>query len=295
MRGTAALAGVGIGEGFPVRIMAAINVSPESFYSGSVRHDAAALREAAQQAVEEGADVLDIGAMSTAPYLDNSIPMEEERRRMAAALEVVSAAVDVPIAADTARAPVAAAALASGARIINDVTGLRGDAAMAEIAAQAHGVVLMASPDEEPDVPPLPRIRWLLSDSLQRAARAGIRPEEIVLDPGIGFFTQTGLSPVVFTCVVLHRLRELADLGQPMLVGVSRKSFIGTLTGRADPADRLAGSLGATAVAVYNGAAVIRTHDVGATRDVVRVVEAIRREGSGSAATSGDRCGEGGR
>ena len=271
------LAGVPIGGPHPVRVMAAINVSPESFFADSVFADEGALRAAAQRAVEEGADILDIGAKSTAPYRDTAIPVEEELRRMQRAVRIIGAAVGVPISADTTRASVAAAALAAGARIINDVSGLRGDAAMADIAAQGEGVVLMASPDDDVSGAPIEQVRRLLIESLARAQRAGIANAEIVLDPGIGFFTKSGVPATQFTCAVLDRLDTLADLGCPLLVGVSRKSSIGQLTGRADPGDRLFGSLAATAVAVYKGAAIIRTHDVAATRDAVRVADAIRR------------------
>jgi len=276
MRSEATLAGVRIGGDQPVRLMAALNVSPESFYAGSVLADRGALHEAAQRAAEEGADVIDIGARSTAPYRDTEVDVEEEVRRMLRAVETVVRAVPVPVSADTTRASVAAAALAAGARIVNDVSGLRGDKAMADIAAQAEGVVLVASPDGERDGEPLEQVRSLLCDSLERAARAGIAPGEIVLDPGIGFFTVGGVPAPAFTCAVLNRLDALADLGAPLLVGVSRKAFIGRLTGHDAPDARLAGSLAATAVAVYNGAAMIRTHDVAATRDAVRVAEAIR-------------------
>jgi dihydropteroate synthase len=279
MRPTSVLAGLPIGGDHPVRLMAVINVSPESFFAASVRLDEEALRTAAQRAVEEGADIIDIGAKSTAPYLETAIALDEEVRRMMRAVQLVTTTVPVPVSADTTRASVAAAALAAGARIINDVSGLRGDPAMADVAAQGEGVVLMASPDGGAGGTPLQLVRRLLADSLARAQRAGIGRGEIVLDPGIGFFTQTGVSATAFNCAVLDGLAELEDLGCPLLVGVSRKSFIGHLTGRDGAADRLAGSLGATAVAVYNGAAIIRTHDVGATRDAVRVVEAIRRAG----------------
>jgi dihydropteroate synthase len=277
MRAVALLAKLPIGGDHPVRVMAAINVSPESFFAASVRVDDGALRDAAQRAVAEGADLIDIGARSTAPYLDTAIPLEDEVRRMTRAVQVVTAAVSVPVCADTTRAAVAAAALAAGARIINDVSGLRDDVAMADIAAQAEGVVLMASPEGEPDAAPVERVRRLLIAGLERAARAGIGRGEMVLDPGIGFFTRTGVPATTFDCSVLAQLGALADLGCPLLVGVSRKSFIGRLTDRSDPDDRLAGSLAATAIAVYNGAAMIRTHDVTATRDAVRVAEAIRR------------------
>ena len=196
---------------------------------------------------------------------------------MAWAVKVVAAAVRVPVLADTTHATVAAAALASGARIVNDVSGLRGDRAMADIAAQGEGVVLMASPTGESGGAPLEIVRRLLSDSLERAQRAGIARDAIVLDPGIGFFTASGVPATEFNCAILDQLEALSVLGCPFLVGVSRKSFIGRLSGRTDAADRLPGSLAAAAVAVYNGAAIIRTHDVAATRDAVRVAEAIRR------------------
>jgi len=277
---TATLAGVAIGDGQPIRVMAAINVSPESFYAGSIHADGPALRDAVQRAVGEGADFIDIGAMSTAPYLQTHVPVEEEVRRMTWALRTVAAAVSVPLSADTTRATVAAAAIANGARIINDVTGLRTDPAMADIAAMADGVVLAAAPVGAGAAPPLALIRQLWTESLERARAAGIPPEHIVLDPAIGFFVQAGVRPEVFNCIVLAGLCELADLGRPLLVGVSRKSFIGKITGGAGTADRLWGSLAATAIAVYNGAALVRTHDVAATRDVVRVAAAIRRGGA---------------
>lgn len=274
------LAGVIVGRGNPVRIMAALNVSPESFYAGSVRLDGAALRDAAQQAVADGADIVDIGAMTTAPYLHGEVAEEEEARRLRQATEIVAAAVGIPISADTQRAAVAAAALAAGATIVNDVSGLRGDPLMGALAARARGVVLTASQlgaDGTSGVP-LAVVRRLLQDSLGRARDAGVDLCHIVLDPGIGFFTQADVSPALFSCTVLAQLDALSDLDHPLLVGVSRKSFIAKISGRPNTEDRLWGSLSATAIAVFNGAALIRTHDVAATRDVVRLAEAIRRQ-----------------
>jgi len=257
--------------------MAVLNVSPESFYAGSVSADAGALRAAAQRAVEDGADLIDVGARSTAPYGETDITLADEVRRMTWALQAVVPAVAIPVSADTTRAAVAAAALAAGARIINDVSGLRGEPSMADVAAQGEGVVLVAAPDGGPDDAPLVQVRRLLEDSLARAARAGIATREIALDPGIGFFTRSALPAAAFNLALLRSLEQLGSLGCPLVVGVSRKAFIGRLTGRDDAADRLAGSLAAAALAVYNGAAIVRTHDVGATRDAVRVAEAIRR------------------
>jgi dihydropteroate synthase len=195
---------------------------------------------------------------------------------MAWAVEIVARAVPLPISADTTRASVVAAALSAGARIVNDVSGLRGDGAMADLAAQASGVVLMAAPDGGAAAGPLDLVRRALADSLRRARAAGIAGDAIVLDPGLGFFVDAGMTPTQFNVTVLRQLGALTDLGHPLLVGVSRKRFIGELTGRRGVAARLSGSLAATAIAVLNGAAMVRTHDVAATRDAVRVAQQLR-------------------
>jgi dihydropteroate synthase len=273
------LAGVDVGDAFPVRVMGVINVSPESFHPGSVVHGARALEKAARRMVAEGADLLDVGAMSTAPYVQGHIGEAAEARRMRTAVRIVSQVVSVPISADTQRSRVAAAAVEAGATIINDVSGLRTDAAMGEVARHAGGVVLMASEQGRSRTPPLALVRDLLRSCLARARRQRIPRERIVLDPGIGFFRRAALPWDALDCTVLHDLRALRRLGRPLLIGVSRKSFVGKITGRVLPAERLYGSLAATAIAVYNGAAIIRTHDVGPTVDTVRMAEAIRRRG----------------
>jgi dihydropteroate synthase len=270
------LAGVEVGDGFPVRVVGAINVSPESFYSGSVRRDRAALRQLALQMVDEGADILDIGAMSTAPYLKGAISEQEEEERMVAAVRTVRDAVAVPISADTQRSRVAAAALDAGASIINDVSGLSRDPAMAKLAGRAAGVILMACEQGPSTAEPVTMIVRLLRTCLTRALAAGVPPQRVVLDPGIGFFRQAVVPWHDLDCIVLAQLSRLRGLGRPILVGVSRKSFIGKITNRSTPAERLHGSVGAAAVAVYNGAALIRTHDVAATVDAVRMAAAIR-------------------
>jgi dihydropteroate synthase len=272
----ATLAGVDVGDGFPVRIVGAINVSPESFYVGSVARGRRALQQRAARMVAEGADLLDVGAMSTAPYVHGAIGADEEVRRMVAAIRAVREVVDVPISADTQRAHVAAAALEAGASVINDISGLRFDPAMGEIARAAKGMILMASEPSPSRQAAVAMITTLLRKCLVRARRAGIPHARIVLDPGIGFFRQAAVPWHILDCRVLDQLSQLRRLGSPLLVGVSRKSFIGKLTGRSHPDERLFGSLAATAIAVYNGAAVIRTHDVAATVDVVRMAEAIR-------------------
>lgn len=273
----ATLAGLAVGDGCPVRVVGVINASPESFHAGSVVRGARQLQQRARQMVAEGADLLDVGAMSTAPYRQGALDVVEETRRLRAAVGTVRNAVDVPVSADTQRAAAAAAALEAGASIINDVSGLADDPEMAAVARTARGVILMARETGPTTLPPLRVVAGLLRAALRRGDVARVARAHVVLDPGIGFFRQASLPWHAFDAEVLAHLAALRRLGRPLLVGVSRKSFVGHFTGRADPADRLAGSLGATAVAVYNGAHLVRTHDVGPTVDVVRVVEAIRK------------------
>jgi dihydropteroate synthase len=276
---TCVIAGVEVGPAWPVRLMAVVNVSPESFYRDSVRGSFADIQDAARRFVDEGADLIDIGAMSTAPYQRTEVPEADEMERMTRAVEAVARAVEVPISADTTRPAVARAAFSAGARVLNDVGGLR-IPQMGEVAAAAEGVVLMAAPgagDGRAAYAPIDIVAGDLRAALARADRAGVHADRIVVDPGIGFYTSTEWRPAEFNCGVLRDLARLGELGYPVLIGVSRKSFVGTLTGRSRPDERLAGSLAATALAVWNGASIVRTHDVAATRDVIRVVGGVMR------------------
>jgi dihydropteroate synthase len=277
MTAYANLAGVEVGDGFPVRLVGAINVSPESFYPGSVAATEVSVKQLAERMVTEGADLLDIGAMSTAPYLPTEIPEAEEIQRVTWAIGIVRAVASLPLSVDTTRSQVALAALDAGADVINDVSGLRRDPGMGEIVAKrARGVIIMASEIAPEARDPIGTVRGLLEESLQIVWRAGVPEHRIVVDPGIGFFRKALLPWYEWDCEVLRRLGDLKTLDRPVLVGVSRKSFIGQLLGQADPAERLGGSLAATAVAVVNGAHMIRTHDVGPSREVIRVAEALR-------------------
>ena len=271
------LAGLSVGDVFPVRVMAVLNASPESFYKGSVHTNLDRLVEAAQVLVSEGADIIDIGAMSTAPYLKTHISPEGETERLARAVEAVASRVTVPVSADTQRAQPARAALAAGARIINDVSGLKHDPTMAELIARSGaGVIVMANETTLGTGTPLDRIKTALLESLEIAAQAGIPQDRIVLDSGIGFFRQPGIPWDEWDCTVLRELPNLRSFGLPLLVGVSRKSFIGKILGQPDAADRLIGSLTCAAIAVYNGVHVIRAHDVKETVQAVRLAERVR-------------------
>lgn len=296
---TADVAGVTVGLGSPVAVVGVINVSPESFHAGSVyRGDEAVLR-AGLAMVEAGAALIDVGARSTAPYLSTAIDEAEETTRLAHAVELLAAKLPVPISADTPRPAPARAALEAGARVINDVSCLRDPALARLVAAHDASLILMAAPD--PIAPttgrararqravsrgsiasrrlatsrrsPVSIVRDLLAAGLRRARAARISAHRIVIDPGIGFFRGESVPWPEWDLRVLAGLRALRTLGRPVAVGVSRKSFLGAVLERPDTADRLAGSLAATALAVAHGAALIRTHDVAETRDAVRVAQ----------------------
>jgi dihydropteroate synthase len=274
----ATVAGVSVGDGLDVAVVGALNVSPESFYSGSVVTDADRLLHAAEAMAQAGAVWLDVGAMSTAPYLEARIPETQEADRLHWAVSLLTSKLDLPVCADTRRTLPARAALESGARLLNDVSGLA-DPGMAPLAAQAGvGLVLMASPTAAVHAgDPVETVRAALAGSLARARAAGLRDDRILVDPGVGFFRDEAIAWSDWDCRVLAGLPALRAFGRPLYVGLSRKSFIGAVAGVPDAADRLPGSLAATAAAVLGGAHVIRTHDVAETVQAVRVAQAIAR------------------
>jgi len=272
------LAGLEVGDRVPVRVMAVLNVSPESFYQGSVQPQLERLADITQAMVNAGANIIDVGAMSTAPYLKTAISEEQESERLTRAIGTIASSVSVPISADTKRAAPARAALAAGATIINDVGGLKYDPQMAEVvAASGAGVVIMASENTPQHGLPMERVRTALNESLNIAERAGIPRHRIVLDPGIGFFRQPEIAWHEWDRVILRELGDLRELGFPLLVGVSRKSFIGKVLNQPNATDRLVGSLSCAAIAVYNGAHIIRAHDVRETVEAVRMAEWLRQ------------------
>jgi dihydropteroate synthase len=263
--------------------MGALNVSPASFYAGSVVTGGDDLLRAAERMAREGASLLDVGAMSTAPYLSGSISAAEEAERLGWAVDVLSSKLGVPVSADTSRAEPARAALEAGAAIINDVRGLTADPALAPLVARAGaGLILMASERGGAEgQPPVDTVMELLEESLRLAIQAGIREERVVVDPGIGFFRRRGIAWHEWDCAILAALGRLRDLGRPVCIGASRKSFVGEIAGEPDPGRRLPGSLAAVTAAVLGGASLIRAHDVGETVQAVRVAEAIRRPREG--------------
>lgn len=263
-----------VGDGLPVRIAGVINVSPESFYKGSVASPDNVGRVSVRM-VEEGADLIDIGGRSTAPYLKTDIPLEEEVRRIREGVRSVRELVDVPVSVDTFRARVAEEALKLGADVINDVTGLKGDERMVEVIADYKPSLIVCANEVVPSGSgrPIDRVVRALAETLEILRKIDYETEKVIVDPCIGFFRYPEIPWYIWDINVIANLGEMRTLGRPIAIGISRKSFIGVLTGRAKPEDRLYGSLALSAIAVLKGAHVVRTHDVLPTRDAVRAVE----------------------
>jgi dihydropteroate synthase len=280
------LSGTKLGEHYTVRIMGIINASPDSFYKRSVKVSAEDLRETALAMVQAGADIIDVGGRSTAPHVEE-IPLGEEARRLRFAIETIKNAVNVPISADTTRVEPAKAALEAGATIVNDVSGLKHDPKMKDLIAEKQAAtIVVACENRVRNFLAMKRITRALEESLALAREAGIPKRNIVVDPGLGFFRKRGrelgfsLSEnsawYAWDCDVIREIGALQKLGRPVCISISRKSFISKILGLEDPKDRLLGSLAATSIAVFNGVNLVRTHDVAATVQAVRIAESIK-------------------
>jgi len=269
--------GTRVFEGPGPFVMGVINVTPDSFSDGGRYADAQAAVDRALRMAEEGADLVDLGGESTRPG-SAAVSAEEEIRRVVPVLERLRARGYVlPISVDTSKVEVARAALRAGAALVNDVRGLA-DPRLAEVVAEAGvPVVLMHMRGTPADMQSravygdvVAEVADELRQALARAAAAGIPAERTILDPGIGFAKRPEHS-----LELLARLGELRALGRPLLVGPSRKSFIGHVTG-ASVGERLPGTLAAVAAAVLAGAEMVRVHDVAEARQAARIAAAIR-------------------
>lgn len=273
---TVTISDVMIGSKHPVRIMGILNVSQESFYKGSVITQMDDLEQAVSDMIAAGADIIDIGGASTAPrsiYRRDEIDSAKERERIVRALDTISSKIGkIPISIDTSAAEVAEVALDMGADLINDVTGLQGDDKMAPLVAE-RGVPVVIMADCRQECASIDTVMSSLRKSLEVARNSGIADDKIIIDPGIGFG-----KPTTVDLAILRGLRLFTYMRRPLLVGVSRKAFIGDILEIENPEGRLAGSLAATAIAVYNGANALRTHDVRDTLEVARIASTIQKE-----------------
>ncbi len=278
------LGSISVGNSNPVRIMGVINVSPESFFKKSVITKKEKIANVVRKMEDEGADFVDIGGMSTAPYLNTIISERKEAERVTNAIKIIQKVSNLPISVDTCRAEVAQAVLELGADIINDISGLKYDKDMPKVVEKyGPSLVLCAFSKNLVRGNQVLQTKKLLQQSLAIAKSANILSKNITVDPAIGFFRKKGKGKfftrinsdwVQRDLLILQNLYSL-KLDHPLLVSVSHKSFIGNLLKIKNPDDRLYGSLAAEAISVLNGADIIRTHTVKATREVVSIAQKL--------------------
>ncbi len=274
-------------------IMGVINITPDSFSDGGrfdsggqldkkhpFQPDYSKAIEAALRMAEEGADIIDVGGESTRPGA-NAISHEEETARVLPVIEGIRKHSDIPVSIDTFKSATALAALTAGASIINDISGLTFDPDMAGAAARTGAAIIIMHIKGTPaDMQADPRYSDLLGEvksylisGIGKAKAAGVPEDRILIDPGIGFGKNTEHN-----LELIARLKELAALGYPVVLGVSRKAFIGRLTGGAPASDRLEGTIAASVLGIANGANIIRVHDVKAARRAADVADAVLKK-----------------
>ena len=277
------LGSITVGGGSPVRVMGILNASPESFYK-SVRLAKSSIRDAARQMELDGADCIDVGGMSTAPYLPGLVPEKTEAERVLYAVNAVRSATGLPVSVDTCRASVAKAVLEAGVDIINDISGLKFDKKMRSVISRfTPSMVLCAYDTRAVRGDLIQSTKRMLKESVGIARDCGVQKNRLVLDPAIGFHRKSGKGRL-FTRIKsdwaerdIQVIRSLRSIKQrhPALVSVSNKSFLGKILARDLPDERLFGSIAAEAASVLCGADIIRTHNVAQTRDAISVASRL--------------------
>ena len=260
-------------------VMGILNITPDSFSDGGQYNQINVAIERALQMKSEGADIIDIGGESTRPGA-SPVPLEEEIKRVIPVVEALKRNVDIPLSIDTVKPEVAQLALEAGATLINDISAGGTDALMAEVIAKHKAWVCLMHMQGEPrtmqtnphydDV--VMEVREFLSDRASQFIKSGVPSDKIILDPGIGFG-----KTVEHNLTLLAQLDSFISLGFPILVGLSRKTFLGKLTGIDNPAERLLPGIAANTVSVWNGAKIVRVHDVKETVTALKVADALLR------------------
>jgi len=285
----AKLGNIGVGGKNPIRIMGILNTSPESFYKKSIKTTKQQIINTVKQMESDGADFIDVGGMSTAPYLLTSVSKKIESQRILNAIKIIQNFSNLPISIDTCRANVAKSALDYGVEIINDISGLKYDDKMIDVIREYTPSLVLCAFDSKRVVGDIQSTKNLLKDSLRIAKSTGISSDNIVLDPAIGFFRKSGKGSF-FTKIksdwlerdlsVIKNLKSI-KMNYPILISVSNKSFIGKLLGKENISDRLFGSLAAEVVSVLNGVDIIRTHNVAQTKDAIMVASKLSKRHKG--------------
>lgn len=261
-------------------VMGILNRTPDSFSDGGKFTDEKDALQHVRRMVAEGADIIDIGGESTRPGSEG-VNVSEELKRTIPIIKKISQGLDIPISIDTSKHEVAVEAIRHGASMVNDITGLKADPKMADVIAASGAAVsvmhIKGTPRDMQDNPAYGDLMLEIIDSLREsidiASRAGISPDKIIIDPGIGFG-----KTVEHNLTIINRLAELKILDKPILIGTSRKSFIGNVLKR-DLDDRLIGTAATCALAIMSGVSFIRVHDVREMVDVARITDAVKRQG----------------
>jgi len=267
--------------GHRTRIMGIVNVTPDSFSDGGLFFDAVKAIEHGQALADAGADVVDVGGESSRPFSE-SVTVEEEIQRVIPVVEGLANRLSVPVSIDTTKAAVARRAIDAGACIINDIGAMRLDPDMAPLVAGAHvPVILMHMKGMPKDMQVQPSYKDVVSEVkaffqkvLVRTEQAGIGRDKVIIDPGIGFG-----KTVTHNLLLIKHLSTFHNLGVPILIGPSRKSFITKILGSGPEEGREVGTQAAVAVAAYQGVHMVRVHDVARTKQTLEIIDAVRSAG----------------
>ena len=283
------LGSVPVGGKNPIRIMGILNTSPESFYKKSIHTSKKSLTNTVIEMENQGADFIDIGGMSTAPYLKTLVSEKEEIQRITKAIKIIQNISNLPISIDTCRSNVAKNALEFGVEIINDISGLKYDKKMIDVLEKFQpSLILCAYSKNTISGNLISKTKDLLKQSIKLAEYCNVPKNKIVLDPAIGFFRKSGTGQF-FTKIktdwvqrdlsIIQNLKKI-KMRQPILVSVSNKSFIGKILKKDNPQDRLYGSLAAEVISIINGADIIRTHNVEQTRQAAIIAQNLAQKKS---------------
>ena len=269
--------------------MGIINTSPESFHKKSVQLSKTSIRNTVKQMESDGADIIDVGGMSTAPYLKTIVSEKIELKRVVNAIKIIQNSTNLPISIDTCRSSVAKDVLEFGVDVINDISGLKYDKEMSSTVSKFNSGIILCAFDQKTVSGNVNSTKKLLSESLKIAKKSGVSENKIILDPAIGFFRKSGNGPF-FTKIKsnwvtrdLEILNNLKSLSQkfPILISVSNKSFLGEILGETSSSDRIYGSIAAETISVLNGAKIIRSHNVKATKDAILVASKLKNKRKG--------------
>lgn len=261
-------------------IMGILNITPDSFSDGGRYLDETSAINKALQMVEDGADIIDIGGESTRPGSE-PVTVEEELRRVLPVIKSIAGGIKIPVSIDTYKSEIAKRALDAGASMVNDISGLRFDPEMAKAVSDYKVPVVIMHIKGTPKIMQhkpvydllIPEILEYLSQSITIAGEAGISDDVIMIDPGLGFG-----KTFEHNLEIIHNLHKFTLLGKPVLIGPSRKAFIGKILGDVPPNERLEGTAAAVAISIMNGANIVRVHDVKEMAKVAKVADAIKRK-----------------